>query len=286
MKHILINALCLVFALNMHAQKQENKSLLYEISGNGLTQPSYLFGTIHMICKEDFFLPETVQAKFSNAKHVYLEMDMDDAALQMKMMKVAMLPKGESLQKIFGADYQLVDSFFQQAGPYRLSMFNQFKPMMVMSLLYMQLLPCQTPESYETRFVALAQQQKKDILGLETIEDQMQVFDNIPDSVEAANIVKMVKEYKQQQQQFSEMIEVYKQQDVERLFSFVSSSPDLMNAQEDLLTKRNSNWIPVMEKSMKDGGSFFAVGAAHLGGSIGLIELLRKAGYTVRPVQL
>lgn len=286
MKHFLISIICFVFAISIHAQKNENNSLLYEISGNGLTQPSYLFGTIHMICKEDFFLPETVQQRFINAKHVYLELDMDDAAMQMKLMKVAMLPKGETLQKLFGADYQLVDSFFKRSGPYRLAMFNQFKPMMVMSLMYMQMLPCETSESYETSFVTLAKQHKKDIRGLETVEEQMQVFDNIPDSLEVANIVKMVKEYEEQKKQFAEMVALYKEQNIDRLFAFVSKSPDLMNAEEDLLTKRNSNWIPVMEKSMKDGGSFFAVGAAHLGGTIGLIHLLQQAGYTVRPVKL
>ena len=286
MKHFLISTICFVFALSIHAQQQENNSLLYEISGNGLTQPSYVFGTIHMICKEDFFLPETVKQPFINAKHVYLELDMDDAALQMNMMKLAMLPKGQSLQQLFGADYQLVDSFFKQSGTYRLSMFNQFKPMMVMSLMYTQMLPCKTQESYEMSFVTLAKQNKKDILGLESIEDQMQVFDNIPDSLEVANFVKMVKEYEEQKQQFTKMVALYKQQNIDRLFAYVNSSPDLMNAQEDLLTKRNSNWIPVMEKSMKDGSSFFAVGAAHLGGTIGLIHLLQKAGYTVRPVKL
>jgi uncharacterized protein YbaP (TraB family) len=69
------------------AQRDKTNTLLWEISGNGLQQPSYLFGTIHMICKEDFFISEIVKQKFNSSKRVYLELDMDDPQLQGKMMQ-------------------------------------------------------------------------------------------------------------------------------------------------------------------------------------------------------
>jgi uncharacterized protein len=271
-------------ALFSSAQNKTENSLLWEISGNGLTKPSYLFGTIHMICKEDFFMTQEVTEKFKASDKVFLEMDMDDATMQMKLMKLAMLPSGQSLKKIFGDDYALVDSFFKANSQFPLVMFNGFKPMMVMSLMYLEMLPCEQHESYEQSFMNLAKEEKKDILGLETLEDQMKVFDDIPDSIEAKNIVKMIKEYDQQKQQFADMVKVYKEQNLGKLMQSVEGSPDLMNAEEALLTKRNNNWIPVMEKNMKEGGCFFAVGAAHLAGKNGVIGLLRKAGYKVLPV--
>jgi uncharacterized protein len=282
MKQYLIAFLIFFSGLNALAQKEN--SLLWEISGNGLSKPSYLFGTIHMICREDFFMPSIVVEKFKAADKVFLEMDMDDPAMQMKLMKLAMLPGGQSLKKIFGEDYKLVDSFFKVHSQFPLVMFNGFKPMMVMSLMYMEMLPCEAQESYEQRFMALAKEQNKDILGLETVEDQMKVFDDIPDSVEAKNIVKMIAEYEQQKQQFADMVKVYKEQNLNKLMQSVEGSPDLMNAEEALLTNRNNNWIPVIEKNMKEGACFFAVGAAHLAGKNGVIGLLQKAGYKVQPV--
>ncbi|MFN5135222.1 MAG: TraB/GumN family protein [Chitinophagaceae bacterium] len=275
--------LFLCAGISVHAQKEN--SLLWEISGNGLSKPSYVFGTIHMICKEDFFMPDVVKQKFESSQHVFLEMDMDDPKMQGKMMKLAMLPAGENLKKLFGNDYPMVDSFFKAKAGMGLAVFNQFKPMMVMSMLYLKMLPCTQTESYETTFMAMAKQQQKDLKGLETIEDQMQVFDNIPDSVEAANILKMIKDFDAQVKQFADMVAVYKEQNIQKLYASVSSSPDLMEAQDDLLKKRNSNWIPVMEQYMKEGQSFFAVGAAHLGGDIGLIALLKKAGYKVKAIK-
>jgi uncharacterized protein YbaP (TraB family) len=268
------------------AQAQQQNSLFWEISGNGLQKPSYVFGTIHMICKEDFFMPGVVVEKFKASDKVFLEMDMDDAAMQMKLMKLAMLPSGQSLKKIFGDDYQLVDSFFKANSQFPLVMFNGFKPMMVMSLMYLEMLPCDNHESYEQRFIGLAREEKKDIQGLETMEDQMKIFDDIPDSIEAKNIVTMIREFEKQKQQFAEMVKVYKSQNLTKLIESIEGSPDLMNAEEALLTKRNNNWIPVMEKNMKEGSCFFAVGAAHLPGKNGVLELLKKAGYMVKAVKM
>jgi uncharacterized protein YbaP (TraB family) len=266
------------------ATAQEENSLFWEISGKELKEPSYLFGTIHIICRQDYFMPEMVKQKFASSKNVFLEMDMDDPKMQMKMMQLAMLPKGESLPKLFGKDYALVDSFFKKNTQFPLAMFNQFKPMMIMSLLTMETLTCEDTESYETNFMGMAKKQGKDIKGLETIEDQMRVFDNIPDSVEVKNIVKMVKEFDEQKKQFAEMVNVYKEQNISKLQQELSASPDTMGAEDELLTKRNNNWIPVMEKNMKEDASFFAVGAGHLAGKNGVIQLLRKAGYTVKAV--
>ncbi|MBS4063946.1 MAG: TraB/GumN family protein [Chitinophagaceae bacterium] len=284
MKQFLI--IFLFLSTGFLAKAQQQNSLFWEISGNGLQKPAYVFGTIHMICKEDFFMPDVVVEKFKASDKVFLEMDMDDAAMQMKLMKLAMLPSGQSLKKIFGDDYQLVDSFFKANSQFPLVMFNGFKPMMVMSLMYLEMLPCDNHESYEQSFIGLAREEKKDIQGLESMEDQMKIFDDIPDSVEAKNIVTMIREFEKQKQQFAEMVKVYKSQNLTKLIESIEGSPDLMNAEEALLTKRNNNWIPVMEKNMKEGGCFFAVGAAHLPGKNGVLELLKKAGYTVKAVKM
>lgn len=268
------------------AQEQEENSLFWEISGNGIQQPSYLFGTIHMICREDFFMPELVKQKFSASGKVFLEFDMDDPLMQMKMMKLAMLPKGETLKTIFGKDYQLIDSFFKDNTSYPLEIFNQFKPMVVMSMLTIKTLSCDSTESYETTFMTMANKEGKDIQGLETIEDQMKVFDDIPDSIEVKNLVKMIREYDQQKKQFEDVAKLYKQQNIQKLQEEIVTSPDMMDAEEALLTNRNNNWIPVIEKNIKETGCFFAVGAGHLAGENGVIQLLRKAGYTVKAVKI
>lgn len=281
----------LVFVALLTAQlsyaQNAGNSLLWEVSGNGLTTPSYVFGTIHIICKEDFFMPPAVQQAVERSGKLYLELKMDDPKLQMEMMQLLRLENGQTLQKIFGAaGYAQLDSFFRTRLNMSLAFFSSFKPFMALSLMYQKMLPCAVQQSYEMEFMNLARKQKKEIVGLETVADQIAVFDAIPDSVEVAAILKMVQDFEVQQKELNKMVQVYRSQDVEALYQMTISSEDMMGSAELLLGKRNRSWIPVMETAMQNNSSFFAVGAAHLGGAEGVLQLLRAKGYTVKPVTL
>lgn len=274
-----------VLAAPSFAQVDKTQSLLWKISGNGLIQDSYLYGTIHIICKEDFRLSETIKQKFSASKAIYLEIDMDDPKFSSEMMQQMTLPKGQNLKGIFGeSNFALVDSFMKAETKTSLAAFNSFKPMMVMSLLFQRMLPCKEIESYEMAFIKMAKEQKKELSGLELVADQIAVFDAIPDSLEVKSLVDMVKDFKRYQKDFSSMIDIYKSQNTEALYNLMVNSPDMMGSKELLLDQRNRNWIPLMETSMRKQSSFFAVGAGHLSGEVGVIELLRKKGYQVTAV--
>ena len=268
------------------AQRDKTNTLLWEISGNGLQQPSYLFGTIHMICKEDFLISEIVKQKFNSSKQVYLELDMDDPQLQVTMMQQMQLPDKETLKNKLGeSNFRKLDSFLQKEMNMNLVMFDKFKPMMVMSILAQRLLPCAGMESYDMNFAKMATEQKKELLGLEKVEDQLGVFDAIPDSLEIRSIMNMVNEFESHKKEFSRMSSIYKTQDLDALYQLMAESPEMMGSQELLLDRRNRNWVPVMESVMKNSSTFFAVGAGHLAGSQGVLELLRKQGYKVKGIK-
>jgi len=288
MKTIYI-CICLLLShlLPTSAQQKESNSLLWEISGNALQQPSYLFGTMHMICKEDFLFPPLLQEKFINAKEVFLEIDMDDPSMLMKMMTLLQLPKGQTIQQLFGdSAFKKFDSAYKKITGTSATAFNTFKPFMLMSMLTEKTLNCAARESYEQSFMQLATKHSKDIRGLETIEDQIAVFDAIPDSLEIINLQQMVYDMDNQVKEFQKLVSIYKTQDMDSLYRLTQKGTDAFGGEAELLTKRNSKWIPLMKTSMQGGSSFFAVGAAHLGGDIGVIALLRKQGYTVKPVKL
>ena len=292
MKNEMIKAQVLLLLLvifcgsTSYAQKQTSNSLLWEISGNGLQQPSFLFGTIHMICKEDFLISEIVKQKFNSSKQVYLELDMDDPQLQVTMMQQMQLPDKETLKNKLGeSDFKKLDSFLQKEMNMNLVMFDKFKPMMVMSILAQRLLPCAGMESYDMNFAKMATEQKKELLGLEKVEDQLGVFDAIPDSLEIRSIMNMVNDFESHKKEFSRMSSIYKTQDLDALYQLMAESPEMMGSQELLLDRRNRNWIPVMESVMKNSTTFFAVGAGHLAGSQGVLELLRKQGYKVKGIK-
>ncbi|MFN6295254.1 MAG: TraB/GumN family protein [Bacteroidota bacterium] len=280
---VLLLTICSIQSI---AQTDKTNALLWEISGNSLKQPSYLFGTIHMICKEDFTFSELAKQKFNASKQVYLELDMDDPKLQPVMMGLMQLPGNESLRNKLGENnFNKLDSFLKKQTNMNLAVFDRFKPMMVMSLLAQRILSCAAMESYEMNFVKMASEQKKELLGLERVEDQVAVFDAIPDSLEIRSIMNMVNDFESQKKEFTRMSSLYKAQNLDSLYQLLVASPEMMGSQELLLDRRNRNWIPIMESAMKKSSTFFAVGAGHLAGSQGVLELLRKQGYKVKPIQ-
>ena len=166
-----------------------------------------------------------------------------------------------------------------------LAAFARFKPLMLMSLLAQRSVGCQAIESYETTFVKMSREQKKELMGLERVEDQIAVFDAIPDSIEIESIMNMVNDFEKSKREFKRMSDIYLSQDLDSLYQLMADSPEMMGSQELLLNRRNHNWIPVMEAAMKKSPTFFAVGAGHLGGNQGVLELLRQKGYQVKALR-
>lgn len=266
------------------AQTTGNNTLLWEISGNGISKPSYLYGTMHMICAEDFTISEKLKEKFKDAQKVYLEVDMDDPAMNMKMMQLSLL-QGRKLSDIFSdSDYHKLNIFFRDTIGMPLTLLNTMKPFILFSILTQKSLSCSEQESYELTFIEMAKAQNKDVLGLETIEEQMKIFDDMPDSVQVQMVMRFVDEFYLQKKEFMKMAAAYKRQDLDAIYRHIMSSPDIAGSEEVLLFNRNKKWIPIMEEAMQKENIFFAVGAGHLAGPQGVINLLREKGYTVKGI--
>lgn len=274
-----------LYFTKIYAQ-QEPKSLLYEISGNGLTQPSYLYGTIHIICKDDFVMTEATKKKFSEAQQVYLELDMDDPKMIPDMMKGMYMTDGSTIKSLLSEpDYQKVSQFFKDSLKTNIGMMDKMKPFALASLAIPKMISCPN-QSYEETFVKMAKEEHKEILGLETVQDQFVAIDKMGMKKQAdLMLVKMIENWSEGKQQLRQMINSYKNQDVEELLNDTKKSK-MSDAQfqEDLLVTRNQNWIPKIQQITKEKPTFFAVGAGHLGGKKGVIALLKQAGFTVKAV--
>ncbi len=261
-------------------------SLLWKISGNGLEKPSYLYGTIHMTC--NYKLSDKMAKAFAETDQVALEIDMDDPALQAKMMKGMMMKDGKTIKSILSEDdYKTLASFFKENVGMNLGMLNSMKPFAVSAMLISKMVPCTTPGSYEAEFMKIAKEQKEEVEGLETIESQMAIFDSIPYKDQLDDLVKMAKEgLDESKAEFEKLTALYDKEDINGLMKMMSESEGMTGKfKEELLDNRNQNWIPVITKKSKEKATFYGVGAMHLAGDQGVIKLLRKAGFTVDAVK-
>ena len=285
MKRILsaILTLCLsVFAIN--AQELEN-STLWKIEGQNLKQASYLFGTIHMTC--DASLNNDVLKALDETTQIVLEIDMDDPSLQAKMMGGMYMKDGKRISDFVSAeDYKLIDSMITKEVGMPLKMLENMKPFFLISMLYPKFLDCPM-QSFEQELMKIAAEQNEEILGLETIEEQMQVFEDIPYEDQVADLLRTAKDnLAYDKATMKKMMEMYTSEDINAMVDLMNddSYSAVAQHQDKLLNNRNKNWIPKIENFIKDQPTFFGVGAGHLAGEFGVINLLRKAGYKVTAV--
>jgi uncharacterized protein len=263
-----------------------DNTLLWEISGKQLTAPSYLFGTFHLICKDDIPFGTQLNKAIKSTDEIYMEMDMDDPATMMGGLLLMNMRGDSTLKKLYkDEEYKKVENFFNDSLHIPIGMFQKMKPFFLMAMLYPKMLPCKTMSGVETELMTLAKENKKEIKGLETMAFQAAVFDSIPYTQQAKELLKTIDSLEAYKKYFDTMVRVYKSQQLNKIENLFSKSEFGMQDNQDiLLDNRNKNWVNQLNAILKKQSVFIAVGAGHLVGNMGLINLLRKEGYTLRPI--
>ena len=293
----------------------DTKALLWKIEGKKIKKPSYVYGTIHMIPKEDFFWPNNTQQCINECERLTLEIDMagleNDMSAQMSMMMNIFMKDGVTLPKLLTAEeYKMVQDHFANGSlPLPQMMLDKIKPMFLsmmvsedFDLMGGGLLGAgETDEeakdsmggisSYEVELMDIAKKNEMETSGLETVEYQMSVFDSIPYQAQANMLIEAIAAEKDStsniESQMADMIQLYKDQDLHALQQLLKTeSSGMEQFEEILLNQRNRNWIPIMKTQIAEKPTFFAVGAGHLGGPEGILTLLRKEGYKLTPVSM
>lgn len=264
------------------------KSLLYQIYGLGLSQPSYLFGTIHIMNNDDFAIGKNVEKKLKSASKLVMELDLGEADLADLAAK-SLFPEGKSIQDyISEEDYDILKTFFADSigvDPMVFEMaYAKMKPIFMEQLIYFKYVG-ENPSSYENSFTEIAENKEIAIVGLETFNEQLALLNEFPLEEQIQHLLHTVKHYSQESKNMDTLFDLYINQDIEGIFQFATSSEDISDEfEETLIYKRNKKWIPKITDLISQNSSFIAVGAGHLGGPQGLIKLLKDKGYTVEPI--
>ena len=270
--------------------------LLWEISGNRLKQKSYLFATHHLVPVTVLDSIPGVYKAFNQSKCVIGEIVVNDPMMLNKIAEAAQLPNFIAITDLLlPAEYHIVDSALQAVTQLKLSALERLKPAMISNIYLMSLYNRAYPTEnqnwqLDSFFQQIAEQKKIPIIGLETIEKQIDLlFNSLSLERQSFLLIGAIKSTQEIEDEIKTINNLYKKGDLNALLSLYQNDTTKYAAtqqeQFELLDNRNHEWSKKIPQLIHQKPCFIAVGALHLPGENGLITLLRKAGYRVKPVK-
>lgn len=294
MKKIISLLLLICLVQSAHAQ------LLWKISGNGLEKPSYVFGTYHLaplgIKDSIAALPQAMNETTQVYGEVVMSEMMSPAFMQ-SMQQQMMMPKDSTLQSLFTPEqYEEVGKVVKENMMADIAMLAQLKPAAISQqltvILYMRHTPGFNPqEQLDNYFQQQAQQQGKKVGGLETVQSQIDILFNSQTLKRQAELLHcMAHDIDRTVGQVKRVIAAYQKQDLKIVLQLLAerhgdACDPLPGEMEALIDNRNKAWAEKMPAIMSEAPTLFVVGAGHLPGDNGLLNLLQQQGYTLEDLK-
>ncbi|MCE3294429.1 MAG: GumN family protein [Crocinitomicaceae bacterium] len=262
-------------------------SLLWKIEGNGLKEPSYLFGTMHMIQKEYFYFPPSLEKIIKKSDVVVTEIALDQMGDQDEALKHIYLKEG-NLFDFFSPEQE--DTILRWAetrlmlkkDPF-LATFGKMKPFVILQTL-VQLHFFGKTESYEMKIKEVAEKNKIPFLGFESVAEQISFFDQLTRDEQAEMVMESIRDEQKNIGLLITMQGIYRRQQLDSLHGMIQGESVVSKHESAFLDQRNQKWIPRINEIIQKQRAFIAVGAGHLSGEKGVIRLLQEEGYTVTPI--
>jgi uncharacterized protein len=271
----------IILGLTVLTAQEKSNSMLWKVEGNGLEAPSYLFGTIHILCEDDFEMKDKVVAALKDADKLVMELDYSNTQ-EMSSMQQSALGEKKISETLNEDQLKELDALLLAKLGMGVAVVDQYSLMTVNALLLLKGIGCQNPKMFEFELAALAGEESKSIGGLESVSEQISMFNKAYPIDFMFDQLILIDEYIDA---FDDMVASYKMEDAEAVQAQLMDERFMNeNSTKYILNERNMNWADRIPEMMEMQSNFFAVGAAHLPGEQGLITLLQKKGYTVSPV--
>ncbi len=286
-KFLIAGALALTGSIGANAQ------IFYKVTGNGLENPSYIFGTHHLAPLKVLTENKPAMDAFKEVSAVVTEVDMtqDPMKLQAAMAPFMLAPTDSTLSKVLTPEqYEKVSAVFNELTGFPILAMDPYRPMVVSTNISMLTVMKSIPdfnlsEQLDTYIGGQGKALGKKNLAFETAEQQAEIlFASTPIAEQAKALVEMAEDTEKLVSNSKRLNDAYFAHDLENLFKISMEEEENPEFMEKLLDKRNADWLTKLPAMMNGQSVFVGVGAMHLAGPQGLVEGLRKLGYTVEAV--
>lgn len=286
MRQLLSFLLLFVFACS-HAQYQ---SLLWEISGNGLKKPSYLFGTMHTADSRIIKKSEPALAYLKKCKAFAMELD-PEAVMPTELISGLMMGKDYSLKKMIAdSDYVILDSLVKLQMGVPLQLLDNVAPVFIATILQQTTMGLSSENEkgalpLDIYLHQAAKKQKKKLFGLETAAEQLTALNSLSFQEQADFLVENLHKVFEDSDEGLKLVEFYLAENLDSLLALNDATEMPKVFYDALITQRNVRMADRIELLIKKQTAFVAVGALHLPATNGVVALLRQKGFTLKPIK-
>jgi uncharacterized protein YbaP (TraB family) len=257
---------------------------LWEVHGKHNTV--YIMGSIHVLRPGDYPLAPAMLQAYGAAQSIYMEVnlqELDSQAAQAELMQSALMPQDKGLPAVLGKErYARARELAHEVGV-ELPSFDRFAPWFAaeaISQLQLMHLGFQAKSGVEAYFLERARTDGKSVAGLETLHDQIALFENMPLQAQAAYLLSSLQEARELPKEVNEMVRAWQHGDTRwfthEMKSELGDDPQLY---ESVLVARNRKWLPKIEALLNDDKNYLViVGTGHLVGRGSVIDLLKNDG--------
>lgn len=294
MKRLTLALGLLLVATAVHAQ------LLWKVTGNGLGRPSYILGTHHMAPSTMIDQIKGMNEAIAGCDIVVGEVEKDSLMspeVQARMAQAMVAPLDSTLDKVLTpADYSIVEKVFNKyfgTLGMKLKQVNNLKPSAISTQMQAMQAIKYFPNFDANSLIDVMVQTRaneagRPSVGLESVDEQINLLFNGSIANQAKGLVEACKQDEFFQVQSAALADAYLAQDLDKLLAVMTDATmggDSEEEMEVLIYSRNRSWAEKLKVIMPERACLVCVGAGHLPGEQGLLQLLRNAGYTVEPMQ-
>jgi len=249
----------------------------------------WLLGSIHYLRERDYPLPPRVDELYQLADTLVMELDLDDLdllAAQASFMEAGILPASGTLRAVLDPEvYDLTEARAAELG-LPLMLLERLEPWLVALTLMdlgMNRLGYQASQGLEQYLVRRSLTDGKEILGLETLDDQIGIFDSLSWADQEALLLLTLTDLQTAEAEMTTLLDAWRDGNLDELAAELTADFDeLPELQTALVSSRNRRWAAKLEALLEGSGRYLVVvGALHLVGEDSVIELLSARGFDV-----
>lgn len=285
-------ATCL--AASMAAQPlfgAEHAVTLWELQGN--TNRIFILGSMHMLRSTDYPIPSVIYSAFDEAESLIMELDLDDLdpqSIAALVLELGILGDGESLEDKIGKSAYAEALALANAAQIPLALLANSEPWlaaMTVETLVLTRVGFDPQYGIENHLMAMAKSAHKEITGLETERQQLEMLDNLSRNAQRDMLLQTLADANEIADVLNDIIDAWRNGDTEFLAeTLLSEVAEYQELYETIVVDRNRNWVKQIEALLDDVDDYLiVVGTMHLVGKDGVPTLLKNRGLEIRQMQ-